>query len=83
MRSDARITRDSVVHLSKERINAMIKDPATPFLQKTTLGMGLRAGAVEQIADMLFAMGLRITVDKNSPQHQQWIASGAVQLEKE
>lgn len=83
MRSDARITKDSVIHLSKERIKAIIKDPKTAGMERFTLSMGLNNGAVEQIANMLFDMGLRITVDKNSADHQRWIASGAVTLEKE
>ena len=83
MRLDARITKTSAIHLGKERTKAIIADPKTDAGRKFRLGMGLNGGAVEELVEILFSMGLRVTVDKNSPDHQKWIASGAVALEKD
>ncbi len=74
-RQSADITRKSAVNIAKWRIGDLLKtDASLGAMQKMALRMALsEGGAVEQIADILYDCGLKLSVDMNNPEHQSWI----------
>lgn len=89
MRDPAEITRTSAVNIAKWRIQDMLDtDKSLSMMQAFALRTALAdGGAIEQIADILYDCGLKITVDKNNPTHQDWLTpdekgDAAVYLEK-
>lgn len=85
-RDPVEINQASAEYLAKCRIKQMLADPNAKldFIKRMALKASLEDdGPVDQIADMLWGMGLRMTVDKNNPDHKTWIETGVVFLEKD
>ncbi len=74
MRDSVDITKKSAVNIAKWRISELLKTGRFGVFESTALKMALaNGGAVEQIADILYECGLKISVDKNDPDHQLWL----------
>ncbi len=82
MRRPAEITRDSAVGIAKWRIGDLAKDPDVSMMQKFWMTSALaKGGVVEQIGNILYDLGLKLSIDQDNPEHAQWIKDGAVELD--
>ncbi len=80
-RDPVEINQTSAANLAKWRIGEMLKElegKSSFNLQVTLRKVALNAalapgGGIDEIATVLYGMGLRLTVDKNNPQHKFWI----------
>lgn len=81
-RSPAEITRIAAINIAKWKVAELCKQPGTPMLTRFALQTALKGDAVEQIADVLYGSGLKLTIDLNDPAHKSWLESGAVKLEE-
>lgn len=83
-RESADITQASASNIAKYLIEEQVKnDRKMPTFTKMALQAAIQPGnAVDQIAEILYDMGLKISVDKNNNEHKEWLASGAAELEK-
>lgn len=72
------IDKASAVSLAKWRIQQVIDDPTTGMLRRFALKTALKpGGGVDEIASMLYDMGIRLSIDSGNPVHAQWLANGA------
>lgn len=77
-RSGVEINKDSAVSLAKWRIKQVIDDKSTSLLRRFALIQSMKpGGGVDEIAGMLYDMGIRLSIDANNEQHAQWIETGA------
>ncbi len=92
MRDPAEITKKCAASIAKWRIGEMLAElertSGTFDLQATLRKVALKTavapgGGIDEIADVLYGMGLKLTIDKNNPVHQKWIEGGAIILEEE
>lgn len=84
MRNAAEISRDSAIGIAKWRISELVRDPKLTVIQKFAMNSALAdGGAVDQIGTMLYDLGLKLSIDQNNQSHQEWVKSGAVEIEKE
>lgn len=83
-RDSADITQASAANIAKYLIEEQMKDdPKMPMLTRITLQTAIQPGnGVDQIAEILYSMGLKISIDKNNPDHMDWVSGGAAELEK-
>ncbi len=84
MRNPAEISKKSAASIAKWRIKEVLEtdksiDPLTRIGMKQALMDG---GGVDQIANILYDLGLKISVDRNNKEHADWIKDGAVEIEK-
>ncbi len=78
MRKPVELTKESAASIAKWRMQQMILDPATPWLKRIALKSAISAGGgVDEVANILYAMGIRLTVDENNSEHKAWLDSGA------
>ncbi len=84
-RESVEITRDSAASIAKWRMKEMLdNDKNIPALKRFAMQSAIhKGGGVDEIADMLYAMGIRLSIDKNNDEHKSWIEAGAVILEAE
>lgn len=84
MRDPKEITKRSAASIAKWRMEQILADDKSmPALKRFAMTQAIRKGGeVDEIAEMLYAMGIRLTVDSNNPEHKAWIDSSAVILEK-
>ncbi len=81
-RDPAEITQDSAASIAKWRISELIEDDKFDGLTKFAMQQAIKdGGGVDEIAEILYTLGLKIAVDKNNPEHQDWIKKRAVVLE--
>lgn len=78
-RNPVEITEESAASIAKWRIKEMIDNGSMDFIKKMAMQSAIqKGGGVDEIARILYGMGLRLTVDKNNETHQKWIAARAV-----
>lgn len=84
MRDPVEITRRSAASIAKWRMRTMLsEDKNMPALKRFAMQQAVQdGGGVDEIADMLYAMGMKLSIDKNNPEHKSWIDGRAVDLEK-
>lgn len=84
MRNPAEITKESAAHIAKWRIKEILdEDKNMPLLERMAMQSAIqKGGGVDKIADILYDLGLRISVDQDSEEHAAWIKGGVVVLEK-
>lgn len=84
MRDPADITKRSAINVAKSRIEEILaEDQNMGTMARIAMKSAIQpGGGLYQIADMLYDMGLRISIDKNNPEHQDWLKIRAVELEK-
>lgn len=81
-RVPAEITKGSAAHIAKCRIQEMLDHDELDIIKRFALKSAIKdGGGVDEIATILWDLGLHMTVDTNNPTHQQWITDGAVVLE--
>ncbi len=83
-RDPVEITQDSASHIAKWRMREMMKeDKNMDALKRFAMTKAVeKGGGVDEIANMLYSMGIRLTLDRNNAEHQSWIAANVVALEK-
>lgn len=79
-RKPAEISQESAAHIAKCRMQEMLKDPAMPMMKRMGMQMGINSGA-DEIAEILYDMGVRLSIDLNDPAHAQWVKDESVILE--
>lgn len=83
MRESVEITKSSAIYVAKHFVGEATKDE-TDFFRKLAMSSAVQpGGAIEQIADLLYEMGIKLSIDKSNPDHQQWLANGAAVAETE
>ena len=76
-RNPVEIDKKSAINIAKWRIGEKAKtekDFVTKMMLQTALQPG---GGVEQIAEILYGMGVRLSIDRNDPDHASWLSTGA------
>lgn len=83
-RDPVEITRDSAAHIAKWRMKEMLAaDQNMPLLKRMAMQQAVqKGGGVDEIADMLYAMGIRLSIDRNDDDHRAWIEAKVVFTEK-
>ncbi len=84
MRDSVEITKASAAYIAKWRMKEMIdSDKSMDMLKRFAMSKAIeKGGGVDEIADMLYSMGIRLSIDRNDPDHRAWIENKAVILEK-
>ncbi len=90
MRSPVEITRDSAASIAKWRMKEMLKEDEKrppsqrmPLLKKMAMQSAIqKGGGVDEIAEMLYSLGMKLSIDQNDEDHKAWISTGAVFVEK-
>lgn len=85
MRDSVEITKASAAHIAKWRIKEILdQDKNMPLFKKMAMQSAIaKGGGVDEIADILYELGLKISIDKNNPDHKSWIDGKVVVLEKQ
>lgn len=80
-RSPVEITQESAAWLAKQRLEQMLPtlSAVKAFVVKQSIKDG---GTIDEIAKILYELGLKITIDNNNEEHKQWVADGVVELDK-
>ncbi len=89
MRDPVEITKKSAASIAKWRMQMLIdadkKLPASRqmnMLKRFSMEQAiLKGGPVDEIADMLYDLGIHLSIDKNNEEHASWIKANAVILE--
>lgn len=83
MRDPVEITKGSAVNVATWRMKEILdSDKNMPALKRFAMQAAIqKGGGVEEIAEILYAMGLRLTIDRNNPEHKSWIDARVVCLE--
>ncbi len=82
-REPIEITQASAVSIAKWRIKELLKTGNIPMFQRLGMQASLaQGGGVDQIGEMLYSMGIRLSIDGNNPEHFEWIKQGSVVVEK-
>jgi len=85
MREPAEITKDSAAYIAKWRIRTILEsDKSIGFVKKFAMEAAAKdGGGVDEIADVLYSLGLKLSIDMNNPVHKAWVEGRAVFLENE
>ncbi len=84
MRKPAEITKGSAISIAKWRIGDMLKNDKLNMIQKYTMGAALAdGGGVDQIGNILYDLGLKLSIDTENPVHKSWLESGAVEIDED
>lgn len=76
-RSPVEINQTSACSLAKWRIQQRLKGKVG-FMEQVMLQQAIKdGGAVDEIAQMLYDMGIRLSIDKDNPEHKAWLDQGA------
>ncbi len=80
MRSPVEITQRSAASIAKWRMQEIIdNDKSMPGLKRFAMQQAVKeGGAVDEIAEMLYTLGIRLSVDQNDETHAEWIKIRAV-----
>lgn len=90
MRQPAEITQESAASIAKWRMRELLEadkkllsPQRMPMMKSFAMGQAIQAdGGVDEIAKMLYALGIKLSIDKNNPDHKEWIRLGAVEIEQ-
>ncbi len=84
MRSPVEINQRSAASIAKWRMQQIIDtDKSLSLLKKFAMEQAIKkGGGVDEIAEMLYGMGIRLSIDQNTPEHAEWISGGYVIVEK-
>lgn len=82
MRAPVEITKESAVYIAKYFVGEQAKKE-TNFIRKFALNSSLEpGGGIDQIADMLYGLGIKLSIDKSNTDHVEWLRSGAAVEDK-
>ncbi len=83
MRECVEITKESAAHVAKYFVKQQAQ-AETDFLRKMAMTSAVQDdGAIDQIANLLYDMGIKLSIDKSNPEHARWLADGAAVAETE
>lgn len=84
MRSPVEISKASAANIAKWRIREIMADDKNmPLFRRMAMQSAVQdGGGVDEIAAILYDLGLRISIDQNNAEHAAWINGGVVALEK-
>ena len=83
MRNPVEITMKSAASIAKWRIKEILSaDQTISAMERFAMSSSMAdGGGVDKIAKILYDLGLKITIDKNNPEHKAWIDNNSVRLD--